>query len=65
VYVISVFCAGVVGEEVEPAPSGELDLCGIDDNEIDKVRSHLLLIVSLYNVLGVLLLTVASVRGRS
>lgn len=36
---ISVFCAEVVVEEVEPAPSGELDLSEIDDNEIDKVSS--------------------------
>ena len=37
---ISVLGAEVVVEEVEPAPSGELDLSGIDDTEIDKVSSQ-------------------------
>ena len=34
------FCAEVVGEEMEPTTSEELDLSGIDDNEIDKVSLH-------------------------
>ena len=37
VCITPVFFAEIRGEEVEPMPSGELDLSGIDDDEIDKV----------------------------